>query len=29
LEDAGLDVRIESLRGRTPFNSYLIVAQRR
>lgn len=28
LENAGLDVRIESLRGRTPFNSYLIVAQR-
>ena len=29
LEIAGLDVRIESLRGRTPFNSYLIVAKRR
>jgi 2-polyprenyl-3-methyl-5-hydroxy-6-metoxy-1,4-benzoquinol methylase len=28
LENAGLDVRITSLRGRTPFNSYLIVAQR-
>ncbi len=28
LEDAGLDVRIEPLRGRTPFNSYLIVARR-
>ncbi|OOG40719.1 class I SAM-dependent methyltransferase [Rhodanobacter sp. C05] len=27
LESAGLDVHIESLRGRTPFNSYLIVAQ--
>jgi len=27
LEDAGLDVRIEPLRGRTPFNSYLIVAR--
>lgn len=27
LENAGLDVRIEPLRGRTPFNSYLIVAQ--
>ena len=26
LKNAGLDVRIESLRGRTPFNSYLIVA---
>lgn len=29
LESAGLDVRIESLRGRTPYNSYLIVAQPR
>ncbi len=29
LEDAGLDVRIESLRGRTPYNSYLIVARAR
>lgn len=29
LEQAGLDVRIEPLRGRTPFNSYLIVARRR
>lgn len=28
LERAGLDVCIEPLRGRTPFNSYLIVAQR-
>ena len=28
LENAGLDVRITPLRGRTPFNSYLIVAQR-
>jgi 2-polyprenyl-3-methyl-5-hydroxy-6-metoxy-1,4-benzoquinol methylase len=28
LEDVGLDVRIEPLRGRTPFNSYLIVARR-
>lgn len=27
LENIGLDVRIEPLRGRTPFNSYLIVAQ--
>ncbi|KZC40318.1 UNVERIFIED_ORG: methyltransferase type 11 [Rhodanobacter sp. FW104-R5] len=27
LGDAGLDVRIEPLRGLTPFNSYLIVAQ--
>ncbi len=27
LGDAGLDVRIEPLRGHTPFNSYLIVAQ--
>jgi 2-polyprenyl-3-methyl-5-hydroxy-6-metoxy-1,4-benzoquinol methylase len=27
LEDAGLDVRIEPLRGRTPFNSYLITAR--
>jgi len=27
LEAAGLLVRIEALRGRTPFNSYLIVAQ--
>jgi len=27
LEDVGLKVRIEALRGRTPFNSYLIVAQ--
>ncbi|TAM61002.1 MAG: class I SAM-dependent methyltransferase [Rhodanobacter sp.] len=27
LENAGLDVRIQSLRGRTPFNSYLIVAR--
>lgn len=27
LETAGLLVRIESLRGHTPFNSYLIVAQ--
>jgi len=27
LESAGLHVRIESLRGRTPYNSYLIVAQ--
>lgn len=29
LEDAGLDVRMESLHGRTPFNSYLIVARPR
>lgn len=29
LEDAGLDVHIESLRGRTPYNSYLIVARAR
>ena len=29
LESAGLDVHIESLRGRTPFNSYLIVARTR
>lgn len=29
LEDAGLDVRIEPLRGRTPFNSYLLVARPR
>ena len=28
LERAGLDVSIKPLRGRTPFNSYLIVAQR-
>ncbi len=28
LESAGLRVRVESLRGRTPFNSYLLVAQR-
>ena len=27
LEGAGLDVHIESLRGRTPFNNYLIVAR--
>jgi 2-polyprenyl-3-methyl-5-hydroxy-6-metoxy-1,4-benzoquinol methylase len=27
LENAGLDVRIEPLRGWTPFNSYLIVAR--
>jgi len=27
LEAAGLDVRIEPLRGRTPFNSYLLVAR--
>jgi SAM-dependent methyltransferase len=27
LENAGLDVRIEPLYGRTPFNSYLIVAR--
>lgn len=27
LENAELDVRFESLRGRTPFNSYLIVAR--
>ena len=27
LEDAGLDVRMTPLRGRTPFNSYLIVAR--
>lgn len=27
LEAAGLAVRIESLRGHTPFNSYLVVAQ--
>lgn len=27
LENAGLDVRIEPLRGHTPFNSYLIVAR--
>lgn len=27
LKDAGLDVSIESLRGRTPYNSYLIVAR--
>ncbi|GAA0888225.1 class I SAM-dependent methyltransferase [Rhodanobacter soli] len=27
LQDAGLDVRIEPLRGRTPFNSYLVVAR--
>lgn len=27
LEDAGLEVRVEPLRGRTPFNSYLIVAR--
>ncbi|OOG57347.1 class I SAM-dependent methyltransferase [Rhodanobacter sp. C03] len=27
LENAGLDVRIEPLRGRTPFNSYLLVAR--
>ncbi len=26
LEQAGLEVRIEPLRGRTPFNSYLVVA---
>lgn len=29
LESAGLDVRIQSLRGHTPFNSYLIVARTR
>lgn len=29
LEDAALDVYIEPLRGRTPFNSYLIVARRK
>jgi 2-polyprenyl-3-methyl-5-hydroxy-6-metoxy-1,4-benzoquinol methylase len=29
LEDAGLEVSFESLRGRTPFNSYLVVARRR
>lgn len=29
LESQGLDVHIQSLRGRTPFNSYLIVACRR
>lgn len=28
LQDAGLTVRIEPLRGRTPYNSYLIVARR-
>lgn len=28
LESVGLSVRIEALRGNTPFNSYLIVAQR-
>lgn len=28
LEGAGLDVRIEPLHGRTPFNSYLIVARK-
>lgn len=28
LERAGLDVRLQPLRGHTPFNSYLIVAQR-
>ncbi|MGY3040536.1 2-polyprenyl-3-methyl-5-hydroxy-6-metoxy-1,4-benzoquinol methylase [Rhodanobacter sp. TND4EL1] len=28
MENAGLEVRIEPLRGRTPFNSYLIVASR-
>lgn len=27
LENAGLDVRIEPLHGRTPYNSYLIVAR--
>ncbi|MGB5939568.1 MAG: class I SAM-dependent methyltransferase [Rhodanobacter sp.] len=27
LEDAGLEVHIEPLRGRTPFNSYLVVAR--
>lgn len=27
LESAGLEVRIQSLRGRTPYNSYLIVAR--
>lgn len=27
LESAGLDLRIQPLRGRTPFNSFLIVAQ--
>ncbi|MGB3461023.1 MAG: class I SAM-dependent methyltransferase [Rhodanobacter lindaniclasticus] len=27
LEQAGLEVRIEPLRGRTPFNSYLVVAR--
>lgn len=27
LQRAGLDARIESLRGRTPYNSYLIVAR--
>ncbi|CAM5596585.1 SAM-dependent methyltransferase OS=Rhodanobacter lindaniclasticus OX=75310 GN=B1991_08870 PE=4 SV=1 [Rhodanobacter lindaniclasticus] len=29
LEQAGLEVRIEPLRGRTPFNSYLVVARHR
>lgn len=29
LESAGLDVRMTPLRGRTPFNSYLIVARSR
>ncbi len=28
LQHAGLDVRIEPLHGRTPFNSYLVVARR-
>jgi len=27
LEQEGLEVRIEPLRGRTPFNSYLVVAR--
>ena len=27
LENAGLDVQIKPLHGRTPFNGYLIVAQ--
>jgi hypothetical protein len=27
LENAGLDVRVEPLRGSTPFNSYLIVGR--
>ncbi len=29
LENQGLDIQMQSLRGRTPFNSYLIVACRR